>query len=219
MAKVSTVKKSSVKKVTKQAPKKIASKVVNNKKDDAIASKPKKSTESIDKNIFPIGKFTFDENTAKKNIKQYIKDIEELPKLLKVALKKVDKKNKNNSYRDGGWTIEQIIHHTADSHMNAFIRFKLALTETAPIIKPYSQNLFAETTDIFASDLKSSYRILKGLHKRWSVLLQNMSDSDFKNYYVHPEYKVEFSLLHALALYAWHGKHHVAQIEVAINQK
>lgn len=205
----------------------VIKKTVNNKNNSISKSKlvvaksieQDKKTKETDKNIYPIGKFIFDEKYATNNIQKYIEDIEELPDLLKSTLKKIDKKNKNNRYRDGGWTVEQIIHHTADSHINAFLRFKLALTEVNPTIKPYNQNLFAESADVFVSDLKSSIRILRGVHHRWTVLLQNMSNQDFNNTYTHPEYKAKFSLLHALALYAWHGKHHVAQIKVALKRK
>lgn len=214
-----------------KTPKKVSAKKISTSTSSATKSiekntkiiakktiKPKKETE-IDKNTFPIGKFQYDENEAKKLTEKYISEIKELPKLLKKVYKKINKENKNYTYRDGAWTIEQIIHHLADSHMSAFFRFKLTLTEGNPTIKPYSQNLFAETADVFASDIKSSIRIIKGVHERWTVLLKNMTENDFKNYYIHPEYKRDFSLQHALALYAWHGKHHVEQIKVALNRK
>lgn len=183
-----------------------------------VSSKPKvqPKKEEVNLAIFPIGKFMYDEKIASKKINEYIDAIADLPKQFKKLTKKIKKEDLQKSYREGGWTIEQIIHHTADSHMNAFIRFKLTLTETSPIIKPYIQDLFAETPDVFDTDIKSSVRIIRGVHERWTKLLQNMTATDFKKVYVHPEYKTEYSLLHALSLYAWHGKHHVEQIKVAL---
>ncbi len=170
----------------------------------------------IDTKIYPIGIFEFNEQTAKENIETYIEEIKELPKNLKKVLKQVNKHNKENSYRDEGWTIEQIVHHLADSHINAFIRFKLALTEYFPTIKPYNQDLFAETSDVFLSSLKSSYHIIEGIHKRWTILLENMDNEDFKLGYIHPEDNQKHFLLKVLAMYAWHGKHHIEQIKVAL---
>ena len=173
----------------------------------------------IDTKIYPIGIFEFNEQIAKENIETYIEEIKELPKNLKKVLKQVNKHNKENSYRDEGWTIEQIVHHLADSHMNAFIRFKLALTEYFPTIKPYNQDLFAETSDVFMSSLKSSYHILEGIHKRWAILLENMDTEDFKLGYIHPEDNQKHSLLKVLAMYAWHSKHHIEQIKVALSSE
>jgi len=169
-----------------------------------------------DRKIYPIGQFEYDEEYAKKHIQKNIDDIREMPKILKTVLKQINKHNKQNSYREGGWTIEQIIHHLADAHMNGFIRFKLALTESNPVVKPYDENLFAETSEVFLSGLKSSYYILKGIQKRWAVLLKNMDDNDFKLGFIHPDDNKKYTLLYVLAKYAWHGKHHIEQIKVAL---
>ena len=211
-----TPKKAAVKKV-------IAKKAVAKKK--AIPAKPVvtvKATpkiEVINPNIYPIGKLKRPEEFTETIINKLIQDIRILPEHLKKISKKIKhKKQLQYSYRDGGWTIEQIIHHTADSHTNAFIRFKLALTENNPIIKPYNQDLWAETADI-QLPIKTAIRLLKAVHAKWTILLENMDKNDFKRTYTHPEYKITSTLQDALALYAWHGKHHVAQIEVALKNE
>lgn len=175
--------------------------------------------EVINPNIFPIGKLKRPEEFTETVINKLIQDIRILPEHLKKVSKKIKhKKQLQYSYRDGGWTIEQIIHHTADSHMNAFIRFKLALTENNPTIKPYNQDLWTETADV-QLPVKVAIRLLKALHAKWTILLENMDKNDFKRTYTHPEYKTTSTLQDALALYAWHGKHHVAQIEVALRNE
>jgi uncharacterized damage-inducible protein DinB len=193
------VKKTTVKKVNTTTIKKETTKV-----------------EVINPNIYPIGKFTPPAEFTEEVITKLIQDIRILPEHLKKVSKKI-KKNKQlqYSYRDGGWSIEQIIHHIADSHMNAFVRYKLALTENNPTIKPYDENLWSETADI-QLPIKTSIKLLKALHTKWTVLLENMDKNDFKRTYFHPGYNTTSSLQQVLALYAWHGKHHVAQIEVAL---
>lgn len=190
-----------------------------NKKATAKKSAPvvkKAATEKADPNIYPIGKFIMPEVIDDTVINKLIQDIRILPQHLKEVHKKVNKKKKlQYTYRDGGWTIEQIIHHIADSHMNAFIRFKLTLTENNPTVKPYDENLWAETADT-QLPVKVSIRLLKSLHAKWVALLENMDRNDWKRTYYHPEYKRTFTLEEVLPIYAWHGKHHVAQIEVAL---
>ena len=182
-----------------------------------VAPAPK--IEVINPNIFPIGKLKRPEEYTETVINKLIQDIRILPEHLKKVSKKIKhKKQLHYSYRDGGWSVEQIIHHTADSHMNAFIRFKLALTENNPTIKPYDQDLWAETADV-QLPVKTAIRLLKAIHAKWTALLENMDKNDFKRTYTHPEYKTTSTLQDVLALYAWHGKHHVAQIEVALRNE
>lgn len=165
---------------------------------------------------YPIGKLVYPASYNETELNKLIQDIRILPEQLKAVCKKVNKKKKlQYTYREGGWTIEQIVHHIADSHLNAFIRFKLALTENNPTIKPYDQNLWAETTDI-QLPLKVSVRLVKSIHAKWVNLLENMDKNDWKRTFYHPEYNKTITLEQTLALYAWHGKHHVAQIEVAL---
>ncbi len=180
-------------------------------------AKPKPVKEAaIDTNIFPIGKLKYPEEYSETVINKLIQDIRVLPEHLKSISKKINKKKKLQcSYREGGWTIEQIIHHLADSHMNALIRFKLALTENNPTIKPYNQDLWVETADT-QLPVKVAVRLLKSIHAKWVALLENMDKNDWKRTFYHPEYNRTSTLEQTLALYAWHGKHHVAQIEMAL---
>jgi hypothetical protein len=205
-------KKAAVKSATNTAQKNTPKKTVLVKKVETIS--PKK--EIVNPNIYPIGKQQMPSEFNDETIAKLIDDIKKLPKLLKTVSKKIDSKKKlQYSYREGGWSIEQIIHHTADSHLNAFLRFKLALTENNPTIKPYDENLWSETADI-QLPVKVSINLLKSLHKKWVMLLKNMDKNDFNRTYHHPVYKTTPKLKEVLAIYAWHGKHHVAQIEVAL---
>ncbi len=156
----------------------------------------------------PFSKNEFDES-IKKN---YLQDIDICPGLLENSILNLDEQQLETPYRDGGWTIKQVVHHVADSHMNAFIRFKLALTEDNPTIKPYEEALWAELSDTKNLPVNISLTLLHALHKRWYELLKNMSSSDFERTIYHPEQKRKISLWQLLAIYAWHGKHHAAHI-------
>lgn len=175
--------------------------------------------EEVNPSIFPIGKFVRPEIYTENSINELIVDIQQLPKLLKHISKKIKhKKQLFYSYRDGGWSIEQIFHHIADSHLNAFVRFKLALTENNPTIKPYNQDLWTETADQ-QLPIKTAIQLTSAIHKKWVALLENMDNNDFKRTFFHPEHQTTSTLQDTLALYAWHGKHHVAQIKVALKNK
>jgi DinB superfamily len=130
---------------------------------------------------------------------------------LRAVIAGLNEEQLNTPYRDRGWTVRQVIHHVPESHMNAYIRFKLALTENEPTIKPYDETAWAETADVRETPLEVSLVLLENLHKRWVVLLQSMSDADFSKQFRHPELGV-VPLEKNLALYAWHGKHHTAHI-------
>ena len=116
-------------------------------------------------------------------------------------------------YREGGWTVQQLVHHVADSHINAYCRFKLALTEDNPVIKPYDEKLWAETNDVHKLPINISLTLLHALHLRWHETLKYISDNDWNNKTIyHPEHKKVIRLWTLLGLYAWHGRHHVAHI-------
>jgi DinB superfamily len=141
----------------------------------------------------------------------WIAEIATAPAYLRAAVAGLNEQQLNTPYREGGWTVRQVVHHVPESHMNAYIRFKLALTETDPTVKPYDEAAWAETADVRETPIEVSLALLENLHTRWVVLLRSMSDADFKKQFVHPEIGV-VSLEKNLALYAWHGKHHVAHI-------
>ena len=173
------------------------------------------SQEDIEKLKFPIGKFQKPESIGQSQIKQWISDIENLPVELIILAGNLDESQLNFRYRPGGWTIRQVIHHIADSHMNSFIRFKLTLTEENPMIKPYDQDAWAELTDALSAPVGDSLKIIEGIHKRWTVILKNMSMAQFSLTFFHPERKGPQRLDTTLGIYAWHGKHHMAHIKQA----
>jgi hypothetical protein len=171
--------------------------------------------QELDALRYPIGKFSKPDAYSKEFIAQSIDTIDQYPALLKNEVAGLSDEDVKLIYRPEGWNILQVVHHTADSHMNAFIRFKLALTESTPTIKPYLQNLWAQLPDSGNSPIESSLKILEGLHLRWSTLLRACSEKDFEKKYFHPEQKREVELKEVLALYAWHCNHHLAHVQQA----
>jgi len=141
-----------------------------------------------------------------------LSDIEQLPALLEAAVQHLDEVQLHTPYREGGWTPNQIVHHLADSHMNAFIRFKLAMTEEQPTIKPYSEKLWANTIDVADMPVNVSVTLLHALHRRWHSLLVSLTPEDYLRTLYHPEQQRTLTLWNMLLIYAWHGKHHATQI-------
>ena len=161
---------------------------------------------------YPIGTYTLEGQVTPHQRNIWIEEIEELPEKLREAVTGLTENQLDLSYREGGWALRQVVHHVADSHMNSFIRFKLALTEELPTIKPYFEDRWAELSDSKYVDAQLSLSLLDGLHKRWTILLRSMEESDFLKQFYHPESKQTVHLDYNLGLYAWHGKHHTAQI-------
>lgn len=159
---------------------------------------------------YPIGKF--DKSAIDIGRRgEYIDTIKQLPSMIAAAVDGLTEEQIDTVYRPGGWTVRQTVHHVADSHMNAFIRFKLALTEdSAPTIKPYFEDRWAELGDS-RSPVDVSLTLIRSLHARWADLLSSMNDADFQKTFIHPE-TGNWTLDGTLALYAWHGKHHTAHI-------
>lgn len=160
---------------------------------------------------FPTGRFTPPEQPSRETRATAIDVIEETPALMRRAIEGLDEDQLDTPYREGGWTIRQVVHHVPDSHLNAYIRLKLALTEPAPVIKPYDENAWAELIDSTAVPVDVSLNLLDAVHRRWVAILRHMSDEDFRREYVHPE-TGRHALDHLLALYAWHGPHHIAHV-------
>lgn len=159
---------------------------------------------------YPIGKFEVptDIDAAKRSA--WIEAIAGTPTDMRAAVAGLTDAQLDTAYREGGWTVRQVVHHTADSHMNSFIRFKLALTEETPHIKPYDENEWAKTPEV-KDPIDDSLAILDALHRRWISLLNGMSEADFKRAFFHPDHG-PIPLDIAAALYAWHGAHHVGHI-------
>ena len=166
----------------------------------------------LEKLRYPIGKFEFHSAASSSEVKEWIKEIEQLPAVLKKSLKGLNEKQLNTPYREGGWTIRQVVHHIADSHMNAYIRFKLALTEDKPTIKPYLEKLWAEMDDSTNLPIEVSLSILEPLHVRMVYILKKIKGNEFDRTVYHPESKREMSIKFLMHLYSWHGNHHCAHI-------
>lgn len=141
-----------------------------------------------------------------------IRDIRFLPKLLEDAVVNLDEAQIHTAYRQGGWTINQVVHHVPDSHMNAYTRFKLGLTEDNPVIKPYDEAAWAELGDTRNLPINISLTLLYALHTRWVELLNDIEDADWNRTVFHPQQNQSITLWQLLKTYAWHGKHHVAHI-------
>jgi hypothetical protein len=160
---------------------------------------------------YPIGKFVFNGRLTDAQRAPFIDDIERAPADLRSAVSGLSEPQWDTPYREGGWTVRQVVHHVPDSHLNAYIRFKLALTEDEPTIKPYMENLWAELDDTRSTPPEVSLTLLDQLHARWVRLLRSMKPDDWKRTFRHPELGT-VALEKNLALYSWHGKHHVAHI-------
>jgi uncharacterized damage-inducible protein DinB len=160
---------------------------------------------------YPIGEFEWEGELTEEKRRQYINDIAEMPAKLRAAVAGLTEAQLDTPYRDGGWTVRQVVHHLADSHMNAFVRLKLALTEDRPTVKTYDQELWAETPDAKSAPAELSLALVEGLHQRWVIALRQMSVADFARQLQHPERGL-MTLEMLLAMYAWHGRHHVAHI-------
>lgn len=161
---------------------------------------------------YPIGKFKVPMNISEEDIRKSILDIEKFPKEIRNLVSVFTEEQLNTIYREGGWTVRQVVHHTADSHMNSYIRFKLALTEETPEIRPYLEDKWAELEDGKNCDVNVSLDLLDALHFRWVTLLRSMSKEDFEKKFYHSEQKREFTLGVAAAMYSWHGRHHLKHI-------
>lgn len=158
------------------------------------------------------GPYLAPESPSPEFIAESIQAIESFPAQLRSFFDQLQPEHQLSSYREGGWSYRQVIHHLADSHFQAFGRFKLALTEDNPTIKPYIQNAWAATNDSLGVDASHSVLIIEGIHARWVHLLKTMTQEDFNQTFFHPDMNKNMSLWSVLGLYAWHGKHHLTQI-------
>ncbi|WP_110926276.1 YfiT family bacillithiol transferase [Bacillus massiliglaciei] len=159
---------------------------------------------------YPVGVFTYEGKPAVKVIEGWIKEIEELPHHLAEAVKGLRDEQLDTAYRPGGWTVRQTVHHIADSHVNSYTRFKLALTENNPVIKPYEESKWAELHDSKLS-IDVSLKLAEALHRRWVCLLRSLTSEELARTFRHPE-SGDVRLDAAIGMYAWHGRHHVAHI-------
>jgi hypothetical protein len=159
---------------------------------------------------YPIGRFTLPESTTAAQRRAWIQEVTRAPRELRAIVAGLTPEQIDTPYRPGGWTVRQVVHHVPDSHMNAFVRFKLALTEDQPAIKPYDEARWAVLADA-TLPVEPSLDLLEALHVRWVRLLESMSERDYQRTFAHPESGV-WRLDQYLAQYAWHGRHHIAHV-------
>lgn len=160
---------------------------------------------------YPIGKYE-PKPFSEEQKQAWLLDLQFLPEALERAINNLDEAQLNTPYRDGGWTVKQLVHHVADSHMNAYIRFKLGLTEDKPTIKPYEEQEWALLADNDLVPINISLTLLHALHLRWVATIKDLTEEQWNRLVVHPAANREMSLWFLLGLYAWHSNHHVAHI-------
>lgn len=170
----------------------------------------------MDKLKYPIGIFEAPENISDERLSNAISDIGQLPEKIQAAARHLESGGLDHPYRPGGWTARQVIHHIADSHLNAIVRCKLALTEDNPTIKPYREDLWALLPDYSAS-VEYSLHLIKSIHYKWHLLLTSLSDEQWDRTFFHPEKKSSISLKQNALLYQWHGNHHLAHLHLIIS--
>jgi hypothetical protein len=160
---------------------------------------------------FPIGPCPRDSDLNAEKRHLWTQHIAETPQQMRAAVSGLSTAQLDTPYRDGGWTVRQVVHHVPDSHMNAYTRFRLALTESEPTIKPYDQEAWANLADSRTAPVEWSLALLEALHRRWAAMLESLADEDFSRRFRHPEIGV-VTLGEVLGMYSWHGRHHVAHI-------
>lgn len=166
---------------------------------------------------YPIGKFTKPSAIDAETLTTWILSIEQIPKKFRDISQGLSEEQLNKIYRPEGWNVRQVIHHTPDSHLNAYVRCKWALTEDTPSIKAYNEVLWAETFDSQHGPIEMSLNLLESVHERWVFLLKNLEEEELDRDYYHPTDKETVSIRELIGRYAWHGEHHYAHIQQALN--
>ncbi|RZL17090.1 MAG: putative metal-dependent hydrolase [Pedobacter sp.] len=172
----------------------------------------------IEKLKYPIGKYVAPGVISNEMIEEWIERLETFPVRLKAVCEGLTVEEMNLRYRPDGWMLKQVIHHLADSHSNAYIRIKLALTEDDPVIKPYFEERWAETHEALNGSANHSIDLLVALHAKLVLLLRSLSPHELNRTYFHPEHQLQFTIIYIIGMYAWHGDHHLAQISNTIKR-
>ncbi len=174
------------------------------------------TNEELDILRFPIGVFDRTQSIGPSEINKWIDDIESFPKRLKAQIMNLKTSELLWRYRPDGWSIAQVVHHCSDSHLNSLVRFKLALTEEHPTIRPYEEHLWAELEDSKSLDLSNSLQVLEGIHAKWVLLLKGLSKDDLKRTFQHPSESESTTIEQNIGIYAWHCNHHLGHVMGAI---
>jgi hypothetical protein len=161
---------------------------------------------------YPVGEYAIPKSVTADDRARFIDQIAAAPAALRQAVAGLSEAQLDTPYRDGGWTVRQVVHHVPDSHVHAYIRTKFGLTEQHPPVRPYNQDLWARTPEVSTTPVAVSLALLEALHARWVLLLRGMAPADFARTINHPEWKVPYTLDLVAAHYAWHGRHHTAHI-------
>lgn len=164
---------------------------------------------------YPIGIYSKPQEITQELLSEYILAISTFPEKLKNEVHNLTDSQLDTPYRPGGWTIRQVVHHCADSHMNSLVRFKLALTEDNPTIKPYFEDRWAELADSKSMPVDAALKMIEGIHARWTVLLTSLSERELSRTFFHPESNKQYRLDETIGVYAWHCNHHLAHITTA----
>lgn len=172
--------------------------------------------DTLEKLKYPIGRFQLPKSVTQEDIEDGIETLKNLPAEISRLLTPLLDKQLDYQYRPDGWNIREVVHHCADSHMNSLIRFKLALTEDQPVIKPYKEDVWSTLNDYKDYNLEASLIILKGVHQKLVRILSDLEDDGFSRTFVHPEHSQVFRIDQALMMYSWHSRHHLAHIEQAL---
>ncbi len=165
---------------------------------------------------YPIGKFVYGLNYSEEQTAEHIQNLKEFPALLNDLCQHLDEDELLKIYRPDSWDVQQLIHHIGESHINAYVRVKLALTEDNPTIKPYSEAAWVATPENRLISHTVSLQIIESIHMKLVALLENLSEDEMERTYVHPQYMRTFSIRELIALYSWHGQHHLAHIQLAL---
>lgn len=165
---------------------------------------------------YPIGKFKNSKIHSSELIKEYISELRQLPENIKTLTQKLSEDELKKTYREGSWTIKQLVHHLGESHLNCYIRIKLALTEDNPTIKPYIEDLWVKTVENSKLNPDVSVQLLKSIHAKIVSLAESLSENDLERTYFHPQYQRSSRISDVLSLYSWHGRHHLAHIRLAL---
>ena len=175
--------------------------------------------QELEKLRFPVGRMATPKEIDQEMIENWIHTLAEFPNTLDKKVASLSSQELSYVYRPEGWNIKQLVHHCADSHMNSLIRFKLALTEDVPTIRPYMESRWAELIDGQDDDIESSLNILKGVHHKLAVVLRSLNEEELNREFIHPEHGKKFSLKENIYVYAWHCEHHFAHIQLALEFK